>query len=104
MADLLVLVAIGVGTYLMRAAFLATAGARPPAVVTRLLQYVGPAVLAAIALPALVAPHGRVTTAETVPALLAAVVAGVLWRLTRSLPLALFAGLVAAWGLTWLLT
>ncbi|MBN9111316.1 MAG: AzlD domain-containing protein [Pseudonocardia sp.] len=104
MGELLVLAAIGVGTYLMRAAFLATAGARPPAAVARLLQYVGPAVLAAIALPALVAPHGRIALEATVPALLAALVAGVVWRFTRSLPLALFGGLVVAWGVTWLLT
>ncbi|MGD9987728.1 AzlD domain-containing protein [Pseudonocardia sp.] len=104
MGELLVLVAIGVGTYLMRAAFLATAGARPPAAVARLLQHVGPAVLAAIALPALVAPQGRIALDATVPALLAAVVAGVSWKFTRSLPLALFGGLVVAWAATWLLT
>lgn len=104
MRELLVLVAIGVGTYLMRAAFMATAGGRPPAAVARLLQHVGPAVLAAIAVPALVAPQGRIALDATVPALLAAVVAGVAWKFTRSLPLALFGGLVVASATTWLLT
>ena len=61
MGDLLALVAIGVGTYLMRAAFLVTARHRPPAPVARALPHVGPAVLAAITVPALVAPHGTVS-------------------------------------------
>jgi hypothetical protein len=64
---------IGAGTYAMRAVFLVTARHRLPAPVGRLLPYVGPAVLAAIALPAFVAPHASVSFTGTVPALLAAV-------------------------------
>jgi branched-subunit amino acid transport protein len=90
---LLVLVVIGLGTYLMRAVFLVTARARPPAPLARMLPHVGPAVLAAITLPALLAPRGAVTLVDTVPALAAAAVATILWRRTRSLPQALFAGL-----------
>ena len=90
---LLVLVVIGLGTYAMRSAFLVTARANPPAPLARMLPHVGPAVLAAITLPALLAPRGSVTLADTVPALLAAAVAALLWRRTRSLPLALFDGL-----------
>jgi branched-subunit amino acid transport protein len=90
---LLVLVVIGLGTYAMRAAFLVTARTQPPAPIARMLPHVGPAVLAAITLPALLAPRGSVTLVDTVPALLAAAVAVLLWRRTRSLPLALFAGL-----------
>jgi hypothetical protein len=44
-------------------------------------------VLAAITLPALLAPRGSVTVSDTVPALLAAAVAALLWRRTGSLPL-----------------
>jgi branched-subunit amino acid transport protein len=99
MGELLTLVAIGVGTYLMRAAFLVTAGRRPPAPVARALPHVGPAVLAAITVPAFVAPHGSVSLGETVPALLAAGAAWMAWRRTTHLPTALFGGL-AVWWLT----
>ena len=90
---LLVLVVIGLGTYAMRAAFLVTARAQPPAPLARMLPHVGPAVLAAITLPALLAPRGSIALADTVPALVAAAVAALLWWRTRSLPLALFTGL-----------
>ncbi|GAA5136198.1 AzlD domain-containing protein [Pseudonocardia adelaidensis] len=93
MRELAVLVVIGLGTYAMRAAFLVTARPEPPASLARTLPYVGPAVLAAITLPALLAPRGAVTIGDTVPALLAAAVTALLWWRTRSLPLALFAGL-----------
>jgi branched chain amino acid efflux pump len=99
MGELLTLVTIGVGTYLMRAAFLVTARRRPPATVARALPHVGPAVLAAITVPALVAPHGTVSLVETPPALLAAGIAWIAWRRTTSLPTALFGGL-AVWWLT----
>jgi branched-subunit amino acid transport protein len=97
MSELLVLVVIGLGTYAMRAAFLVSARGEPPAVLARVLPQVGPAVLAAIAVPALVAPHGTISLHETLPALAAGVVAVVLWRWRRSLPIALFGGLVVAW-------
>ncbi|QJY47440.1 AzlD domain-containing protein [Pseudonocardia broussonetiae] len=90
---LLVLLVAALGTYALRAAFLVTAQDRPPGPLARLLPHVGPAVLAAITLPALIAPRGAVTVVDTVPALLAASVAALVWRRTRSLPLALFAGL-----------
>lgn len=90
---LLVLVVIALGTYAMRAAFLVTARAQAPRPLGRVLPHVGPAVLAAITLPALLAPRGAVTLVDTVPALLAAALAAFVWRRTRSLPLALFAGL-----------
>lgn len=95
--ELLVLAAIGVGTYAMRALFLATARSEPPAAVARLLPHVGPAVLAAIALPALLAPRGTFSMAESLPALGAAAVTWLLWRRTASLPVALFGGLSAWW-------
>jgi branched-subunit amino acid transport protein len=101
--ELLTLVAIGVGTYAMRAVFLVTARHRPPERVSRLLPHVGPAVLAAITLPALVAPHGSVSLVETAPALLAAAVAYVVWRRFPSLPPALFGGLAVWWLASWAL-
>src|SRR4051794_27219186 len=85
------------GTYLMRAVFFATATPRPPPAVARLLPHVGPAVLAAITVPALLAPRGRISTVETVPALAAAAFAWLLWRRTANMPIALFGSL----GLWW---
>jgi branched-subunit amino acid transport protein len=96
MRELLVLVAVGVGTYAMRAAFLVLARPQPPAPLARVLPHVGPAVMGAIVAPALLTPHGTVTLADTVPALLAAAAAWALWHRTRSLPIALFGGLALA--------
>jgi branched-subunit amino acid transport protein len=104
MSELLTLAVIGVGTYAMRAAFLVTARRQPPAPVTRLLPHIGPAVLAAITLPALIAPHGSVSIADTVPALLAAAIAVVAWRTTKSLPMALFGGMALWWLTSWALS
>lgn len=102
MPELLTLVVIGLGTYAMRAAFLVTARGKPPAQVARLLPYVGPAVLAAITVPAFVAPHGAIAFAETAPALLAAAAAWLAWRhLKRNLPIALFGGLAVWWAASW---
>jgi branched chain amino acid efflux pump len=84
---------------------LVTAHRQPPASVARLLPYVGPAVLAAITVPAFVAPHGAIALSETAPALLAAAVAWVAWRrLRRNLPVALFGGLAAWWVASWAVT
>ncbi|MFR9804557.1 AzlD domain-containing protein [Pseudonocardia sp. RS010] len=96
MHELLVLVAVAVGTYGMRAAFLVVARPEPPAPLARVLPHVGPAVLGAIVAPALLAPHGAITAADTVPALLAAVGAWALWRRFHSLPIALFGALTLA--------
>jgi branched-subunit amino acid transport protein len=96
MPDLLVLVAVGLGTYAMRAAFLVLARPEPPAPLARVLPHVGPAALGAIVAPALLVPHGAVTVADTVPAVVAAAAAWVLWHRTRNLPIALFGALALA--------
>jgi len=99
MLELIVLVVVGAGTYAMRAAFLLTADARPPAALSRFLPHVGPAVLAAITVPMLLAPTGTISLTETLPALAAAALTWLLWRRTQKLPVALLGGL----GLWWLL-
>ncbi|MCD2195377.1 AzlD domain-containing protein [Actinomycetospora endophytica] len=104
MRELLILAAIGVGTYAMRAVFLVRASTDPPARLARLLPHVGPAVLAAITLPALLAPHGEMSWAGTVPSVLAALAAWALWRRTAKLPIALFGGLGVWWVGTWVTT
>lgn len=104
MAELLILAAVGLGTYALRAVFLVTARPEPPAPLARLLPYVGPAVLAAITVPALLAPRGTISVTDTVPAVLAAGAAWLLWRWTRSLPIALFGALGAAFAIAWVIS
>jgi branched-subunit amino acid transport protein len=103
MREVLILVVIGLGSYAMRAVFLVRARTEPPVALARLLPHVGPAVLAAIAVPALIAPHGTVSVLLTVPALLAAAAAWVLWHRIRNLPVALFGGLAVSWLAAWVL-
>lgn len=98
MREWLVIVLVAVGTFGLRAVFLAASRGEPSERSLRLLRHVGPAVLAAITLPALLAPRGVRSPSESLPALLAAVLAWLLWRRTKSLPVALFSGL----GLWWL--
>ena len=65
----------------------------------------GPAVLAAIVVPAFVTPHGAIAFAQTTPALLAAAAAWLAWRyVKRNLPIALFGGLAVWWLAGWTLT
>jgi branched-subunit amino acid transport protein len=96
-SDLLVIVVVGLGTFAMRAVFLvrrrdaAHEGADP------MLALVAPAVLAAIMLPALLAPRGEVSPGDTGASLAAAVAVLVVWRRTRAFPLALLAGLAGWW-------
>lgn len=98
MRELLVLLAAAAGTYALRAAFLVTARPTPPGILARLLPPVGPAVLAAIVVPALLAPRGVVSLGDTLPALLGAAAAALVWWRTRSMPWSLFAGLGLAWA------
>lgn len=98
MRELAILLVVGLGTYLMRASFLVTAGTDPPRLLARVLPHLGPAVLAALVVPALAAPRGHVSVAETVPALLAAAGCWLLWRRTGRLPVALFGGLGLWWA------
>lgn len=97
MSDWLVLTAVGVGTYLMRVAFLVSRRAAPPAAVRRTLPHIGPAVLGALVVPALILPGGDLSLQATVPALVAAAACGLAWWRTSSTPLALVVGLLTAW-------
>lgn len=97
MRDLLVLVAIGLGTYAFRAAFLLSADARQPAALERALPYVGPAVLAAITAPMLLTPHGALSLTESLPAAMAAAATWLLWRRTAGLLVPLLGGF-ATWS------
>ena len=90
-----VILVSGAGTYAMRASFLAAAHrlTHVPPWVARVLRQIPPAALAAIVLPALVRPEGRIDLAQPrlAAGLLAALVA---WR-TRNIGLTLVVGMAA---------
>ncbi len=99
MLELLALLLAGVVTFIERAFFLVSKRVRPPKRVLRYLPLVGPAVLGAIAVPGILAPRGAVTLIDTVPAVLAAIIATLLWRRTKQLVIALVVALAAWWGM-----
>lgn len=83
---------VAAGTYAMRASLIMLIGRTgTPAWLDRALPFAGPAVIAALVAPALLAPSGSVDLIglRFVAALVAGVVA---WR-THSIPLTLLAGL-----------
>ena len=103
MLDMLAIVLGGVVTYVTRVLFLVTKKVRPPRRTLRYLPLVGPAVLGAIAVPGILAPRGELSLVDTIPAVIAAVVAALLWRWTKQLVIALVGALVLWWGLVFAL-
>lgn len=104
MLELIAVALGGVVTYLTRVIFLVSKRIRPPRRVLRYLPLVGPAVLGAIAIPGIVAPRGEISLVETVPAVVAAVAAWLLWRWTRHMVIGLAGGLALWWGIVFALT
>ncbi|MGH9085582.1 MAG: AzlD domain-containing protein [Acidimicrobiales bacterium] len=87
------IVLAGIGTYAMRASFLAFAHrlADVPPAIQRLLRQIPPAALASIVLPALLRPEGSLDVTQ--PRLVAGVAAAlVAWR-TRNVALTLVVGM-----------
>lgn len=99
MLELLAIVLGGVVTFVTRAVFLVSRKLRPPKRVERYLPLVGPAVLAAIAVPGILAPRGAISPLDTVPAVIAAIVTWLVWRWTRQIALGLVAGLLLWWAI-----
>ena len=93
----------GLVTYLMRASFILFMGERElPDFAVRSLRYVGPAVFAAIVLPATVGDEGLIHLTQPDARLLAlAVGAVVMWK-TRSMLATLVVGMIALWVALWL--
>lgn len=92
----IVIIAAGVATFAMRFSFIALFGRfSVPANVERALKYVAPSVLAALTLPALLAPGGTFDPWNVfVPA---AVLGGLAaWR-TKSIGAAIVVGMPALW-------
>lgn len=96
----LIVVTVGVGTYLTRLSFIGLFGNRElPARVREGLEFIAPAVLAALIVPAVVRPEGVIDLSLANPRWLAALVAGfVTWR-TKNIALTAVAGLAALWGI-----
>ena len=104
MSPWLIVVFVGIGTYLTRLSFIGILGDREiPAYVERPLRLVAPAVLAAIAVPALVAPEGEVFFSFDNLRLLAGVIATIVAWKTRSIGWTIGVGMVSLWVLDWLL-
>jgi branched-subunit amino acid transport protein len=99
MLELLAIVLGGIVTFVSRAIFLVSRKLRPPKKVERYLPLVGPAVLAAIAVPGILAPRDAITLVDTIPAVVAAVVTWLVWRVTKQIALGLLAGLLLWWAI-----
>lgn len=99
MSDWLIVVVIGVGTYLLRFSFIGALGTRPmPIWAQRPLKYVAPAVLAALVLPAVFLVDGAPdVTPLGNPRFTAAVAAGlVAWRL-KNVAAVIVVGMTFLW-------
>lgn len=97
----IVVIVAGIATFGMRFSFIALFGrVGVPVQLERALRYVAPAVLAAITVPAVVAPGASFDPWNAfVPA---AIIGGVAaWR-TRSIGAAILVGLPALWVLEWM--
>lgn len=97
----IVVIAAGIATFAMRFSFVALFGriAVPP-MLEEALRYVAPAVLAALTVPAVVAPGGTFDPWNVfVPAAVIGAVAA--WR-TRSIGASILIGLPALWLLQWM--
>jgi branched-subunit amino acid transport protein len=97
----LVLGGLAAGTYLLRLSFLALFGRLEgvPPRVERLLRFVPPAALAALAAPGFLAPAGALALGPGNERLLAGLVAGVVaWR-TESIFVTIAVGMAALWAL-----
>jgi len=92
----------GIGTYLMRASFMSIgSGIELPAALKRTLQFVAPAVFAAIILPSVLGDRGLSRFAAPDARLIAAAIAAVVAFRTRSIPLVFLVGMVSLWLLRW---
>jgi branched-subunit amino acid transport protein len=99
MSAWLIVIAVGIGTYGARVSFIGALGHRRlPAAVERALEYVAPAVFAAIVFPAVFLPEGSIDLApSTNPRFIAATLAAlVAWRL-KSVVAVIVVGMGALW-------
>ncbi len=101
MSNWIVVVVIGVGTYLLRFSFIGLLGTRPmPMWAQRPLKYVAPAVLAALVLPAVMLLDGRAELSPLDnPRFVSAVAAGIVaWRI-KNVAVVILMGMTLLWVL-----
>jgi len=93
-----IIVIVGLATYLIRLSFVGILGrVGVPPYIERPLRFVAPAVLAAIAIPELVAPAGTIDITIDNLRLIAGVIAiAVAWQ-TRAMGPTIAAGMVSLW-------
>jgi branched-subunit amino acid transport protein len=95
----MIVIAVGVGTYLARLSFIGVLGERRlPAALERPLAYVAPAVFAALVFPAVLLPEGTIDAAPASnPRFLAATLAAlVAWR-SKSVVAVIVVGMGSLW-------
>jgi branched-subunit amino acid transport protein len=93
-----VILAIGLGTFLLRLSFVQGLGAREPsATFSRLLRHVPAAVLCALVLPAILVAHGEAAAPAGHARALAAGVAFLVAIRTRNMALTILTGMVSLW-------
>jgi len=96
-----VIIIVGIATFAMRFVFIALFGkVGIPQWLERSLRYVAPSVLAAIAVPAVIAPNGIVTLWS--PLVPAAIIGGLAAWMTKSIGAAILFGMAALWLFQWL--
>ena len=98
MTNVLIVLTVGLGTYLTRLSFIGLVGSRQlPETIRRGLEYIAPAVLAALVFPALIRPEGVADLTPGNVRLIAGIVAEVVaWR-TRSIAATTIVGLGVLW-------
>jgi branched-subunit amino acid transport protein len=103
MSSWAIVVIIGVGTYLTRLSFIGILGNRKiPGYVERPLRLIAPAVIAAIAIPEVVAPFDVVDISFGNLRLSAGMIAlAVAWK-TRSMGWTIAVGMASLWLLDWI--
>jgi branched-subunit amino acid transport protein len=93
-----VVVAIGVGTFLLRFSFIAALGRLDlPEWVPRALRFVPPAVLAALTLPAVAFAGGELALAPSNERLMAAILATLVVSWTKNAAATIATGMTALW-------
>jgi branched-subunit amino acid transport protein len=98
MSPWLIVGLIGLGTYLTRLSFVAAFGRfGVPAWLAAPLRYVGPAVLAALVAPAVIAPDDAIDVTPGNPRFFAALVALLVAVRTKSVSWTIVAGMGALW-------
>jgi len=98
--SVVIVLAVGLGTYVARLSFIGLLGSRRlPITLERALEYIAPAVLAALVLPAVIRPEGAIDLSVDNLKLFAALSAAIVAWATRNVLATIATGL----GMLWLL-